>query len=390
MDQPVNHDGKRMRRMLGAGLLLTALLVLGMTLSGTVVGDDTRAQPPTITATLGSVEKVVTAQGRLQPRSYVDVGAQVSGQLKSLHVDVGDRVKKGDLLAEIDASVQQARLAAQLAQRDAQQARLVEAESRLGLARVQYQRQLNLHAANATSEEELQIAEASLRSAEASVQVLTAQIRETESNIRESEASLSYTRIYAPMDGMVVSLSAREGQTLNANQTAPVLLRIANLSTMTVEAEVSEADVMRLRAGMPVYFSPLGAPDQKWHARLRQILPTPRVQNNVVLYTALFDVDNEDGRLMNNMTAQVFFVEGRARDVVTVPRSSLVGDGEVARVQVLSNGQPEWRTVKVGLSDRLRAEIREGLAAGEPVVVEHLAMGDGAGGGRRGRTGGLL
>lgn len=390
MDRQVQKSGKHMRRVMGAALLLGVLLVLGMTLSRAVIGDDTAARPPTVTATLGSVEKVVTAQGRLQPRSFVDVGAQVSGQLKALHVDIGDRVEKGDLLAEIDASMQQARLAAQLAQRDAQRARLVEAQSRLSLAQVQHQRQKNLRAADATSEEELQIAEASLRSAEASVQVLSAQIRETESNIQESEASLSYTRIYAPMDGMVINLAAREGQTLNANQTAPVLLRIANLATMTVEAEVSEADVMRLRAGMPVYFTPLGAPGKKWHATLRQVLPTPRVQNNVVLYTALFDVDNPDGRLMNNMTAQVFFVEGQANDVVTIPRTSLVREGDTARVQVMSNGRPEWRTVKVGLSDRLRAEIRDGLQAGEPVVIEHVALNESGNKSTRPRLGGLL
>lgn len=349
-----------------------AAVLISVWLMRAVAAPQSAALPATVAAERGSIEKVVTAQGRLQPREYVDVGAQVSGQVKRLLVSVGDAVKKGDLVAEIDAAVQQARVEAQRAQLDAQRAQLAEANAKLELAGLQFARQEKLHAADATSEEEFQISRAALRSADAQVDVLEAQIRQTESQLTESEAALSYTRIYAPMDGVVVALSARQGQTLNTNQGAPVLMRIADLSTMTVEAEVSEADISRLRRGMPVYFSPLGAPDERWHARLRQVLPTPKVSNNVVLYTALFDVDNADGRLMTDMTAQVSFVEQQAEDVVTVPSSSLIREGSRYQVRVWRDGRAEWRDVEVGVNDRIRAEIRHGLAAGEPVVVENL------------------
>lgn len=325
----------------------------------------------TVEASLGSIENVVTAVGNLQPLTYVDVGAQVSGLLQTLHVDIGDQVEEGALLAEIDASIQQARVAASRSQLQAQQAQMTEKRAQLVLAKAQYERQQRLWDEGATSEEAYQSALTTFRSVEAQIKALTAQIEQSRSSLQAEEASLSYTRIYAPMSGTVVSLDARQGQTLNANQVAPILMRIADLSSMTVWTEVSEADVSRLRLGMPAYFTPLGMTNQKWEGTLRQVLPTPTVVNNVVLYTALFDVDNSDGRLMTQMTAQVFFVQSAAHDVITVPLSALKyrrgRDDEV--IVVNAKGQQEVRPVKVGINNRILVEIREGLAAGEQVLL---------------------
>src|SRR3546814_869637 len=178
-------------------------------------------------------------------------------------------------------------------------------------------------AARATSEDALQTAEAALRSATAQVAAIEAQVRQTESTLRGDEANLGYTKIYAPIAGTVVSQSAQQGQTLNANQQAPIIVQIADLSTMTVQAQVSEADIGKLRVGMEAYFTTLGAPDRRRTGTLRQILPTPEVVNNVVLYDALFDVPNPTGDLMTQMTAQVFFVSAAARDVMLVPVAAL-------------------------------------------------------------------
>ncbi|MBQ0755246.1 MAG: efflux RND transporter periplasmic adaptor subunit [Gammaproteobacteria bacterium] len=325
----------------------------------------------TVVARKGDVERTVAAQGRIQPRDYVDVGAQVSGQLKTLHVMLGDQVKKGDLLAEIDAAVQMARVDASAAQLEAQQAQLAQANAQLRLARLQFKRQTGLREVDATSEDEFQISEAGVASAEAQVMVLQAQIRQTDSGLTEDKATLSYTKIYSPMDGLVATLLARVGQTLNTNQSAPVLMRIADLSSVTVSAEVSEADISRLSVGMPVYFSPIGEPDKKWFSTLRQILPTPTVTNNVVLYTALFDVDNDDGRLMADMTAQVHFVEESAKDVTVVPVSALKKrqkDG--FDVTVIRHGDPVVQRVEIGVSDRILVEIKSGIEAGDKVVLE--------------------
>src|SRR5580765_6828005 len=271
----------------------------------------------------GDLEDAVTATGILQPRDYVDVGTQVSGQLKKLGVEIGSRVKAGQLIAEIDPTVYRSRVEADQAQLRTQQAQLQDKRAQLTLAEQQHQRQVNLMKDNATTQDALQTAEAALGSATAQIDVLKAQIEQTQSTLRGDEASLSYTKIYAPMSGTVVAQSAKQGQTLNANQQAPLIVRIADLSTMTVQSQVSEADVSRLRPGLPVYFTTLGDAGKRWYGKLRQINPTPETVNNVVLYDALFDVDNRDDRKSTRLTAQIFFVAAQAKNAVLVPVSAL-------------------------------------------------------------------
>lgn len=334
------------------------------------------AQWVTATVERGSIEDVVTASGTLQPRDFVDVGTQVSGQLMKLHVDVGDEVQAGDLLAEIDPAVYLSRVEASRAQLRNQRAQLEERRAQLVLAERQYERQVNLARENATTDEALQSAEATLRSVEAQIEALAAQIEQTQSTLRGDEANLGYTRIYAPMSGTVVSLSARQGQTLNANQQAPIVLRIADLSIMTVQTEVSEADVGKLRPGMDVYFTTLGNRTERYYGTLRQVLPTPEILNNVVLYSALFDVPNPDGRLMTQMTAQVFFVLASAEDALIVPITAIAGargagrNGASATVRVLGErGRVEERAVELGVVNRVAAQVRSGLQPGERVIV---------------------
>src|SRR5699024_8501901 len=205
----------------------------------------------------------------------------------------------------------------------------------------------------------------------AQIDALKAQIEEHKASLKADEATLGYSRIYAPMDGTVVSLEARRGQTLNANQQAPELMRIADLSVMTVWTEVSEADVSRLTLGMPVYFSPLGNNEARWHGTLRQILPTPEEVNNVILYTALFDVYNTSRELMTKMTAQVFFVLAEAQDVLSVPVSALMEDEQGNTIVQVQNKQGgiDQRVVERGIDNRVKVEIKSGLKEGELVVL---------------------
>ena len=277
----------------------------------------------TAVVTRGNLEDTVTATGTLQPKDFVDVGTQVSGQLKKLLVDIGAVVKKGQLLAEIDPSVYQAKVDGDQAQLLNQQAQLADKQAQLALADLQLTRQQNLTRDDATTADALQSAEATRKSALAQQDSIKAQIQQTESTLRGDEANLGYTKIYAPIAGTVVSQAAKQGQTLNANQQAPIVMRIADLSTMTVQAQVSEADVPKLHVGMDVYFTTLGGDNRRFYGKLRQIPPTPTVVNNVVLYDALFDVANPDQALMTQMTAQVFFVASSAKDAVLVPLTAL-------------------------------------------------------------------
>jgi macrolide-specific efflux system membrane fusion protein len=278
-----------------------------------------------VTATVerGEIQNLVTAMGVLQPRDYVDVGAQVSGQLKKLMVVVGQQVKAGDLLAEIDATVYGAKVDGIRAQLLNLQAQLGDKQAQLALAKIRIERQENLFKDDATTKESLQTAEANYQSAGAQLKALQAQIQQTESSLRAEEANLEYARIYAPMSGTVVSITSRQGQTLNANQQAPTIMRISDLSTMTVQTQVSEADIGKLRLGMPVYFTTLGGQDYRWYSKLDRVEPTPQVTNNVVLYNALFEVPNDTKSLMTSMSTQVFFIAAQAKDILTIPASAL-------------------------------------------------------------------
>ncbi|MFO7703624.1 MAG: efflux RND transporter periplasmic adaptor subunit [Halopseudomonas sp.] len=337
-----------------------------------------------------SIEDNITALGTLGPLDYVDVGTQVSGQLLRLHVELGDSVEKDQLLAEIDPTVYLARVEASTAQLANLQAQLADRQAQHTLAKLQAERQRNLRNLDATSQEALESAEATLVSASAQIAAVKAQIRQTESSLKGDQADLDYTRIYAPMSGTVVQQLANQGQTLNANQTAPIVVQIADLSTMTVRTQVSEADISRLQPGMPAYFSTLGQPDRRWEGHLRQILPTPEVINNVVLFNALFDVPNQDGQLLPQMSAQVFFVNASADDVLTIPVAALgkplpdqataaPARGSRHEVQVLDHqDKPQARTITVGTRNRVVAEVIDGLTEGERVVTSGLTGGQGA------------
>jgi macrolide-specific efflux system membrane fusion protein len=334
---------------------------------------DTKPGFRTLTVTVGDVEDTVSAVGVLQPLNYVDVGTQVSGQLRTINVDFGQRVEQGQLLAQIDPTIYEARVSADIANLQALRAQKTDKQVQLGLAERQFERQKNLLAGRATSQDAYDSAEAGRRSLQAQIAVLDAQIQQGESTLKSDQASLSYTKIYAPMTGTVVDITARQGQTLNANQSAPIVLRIADLDTMTVKTQVSEADVPKLTLGMTAYFTTLGQPDKRREGKLRQILPTPEVVNNVVLYSALFDVANPDKDLLTQMSAQVFFVISRAENLPVVPMAALrplpQGKNRYA-LRVIENGQPVRRVVDVAASNRVNAAVATGLKPGEEVVID--------------------
>jgi len=324
------------------------------------------ADVTTTAVSRGDIDVLVSATGVLEPSNFVDVGAQVSGLLDVIHVRVGEQISKDQLLAEIDPTIYLARVDANRAQLKNQQAQLADRKAQLTLADIQFQRQTNLFGEDATTRENLQIAEASLASAKAQLAMLQAQLEQTASTLRAEEANLDYARIYSTMEGTVVSITARQGQTLNTSQQAPVLMRIADLSSMKVRAQVSEADVGRLAPGDSVYFTTLGEPGKQIYGQLDYIEPTPEVLNNVVLYNAFFNVPNEAGRLLPSMTAQVFFVVEQASGVLRVPAATVLG-GQVWLQQ--ASGELVERNVEVGISNRIYTEIRDGLAEGDLVVT---------------------
>jgi len=414
------NSGKRRKVLLG--IIILAAAAAGGWFAWQSKGEqETEDKPLIVTVDIGNIENTITAAGSLQPFEFVDVGAQVNGILQELHVDVGDQVEAGQLLAEIDARIQEARVEASQASIEALEAQIEARRASLDLAKANADRQERLMAADATSQLDYDNAVTNLASAQASLVQLEKQILQSRASLESDMTQLEFSKIYAPRSGTIVSIEMNEGRTINANQQAPTILRIADLNTMTVETEISEADIGRIKKGMPVYFTTLGGGNRRWYSELRQILPTPVVENNVVLYTGLFDIDNSDASLLSDMTAQVYFVTSSANNVITVPIGALtyvdapVGQGAAARpdgggasvppevrarlaagqgfagpggagrgaarqvdnqsrrlatVQVVNaDGSQEDREIMVGVTSRIAAEVISGLEVGEQVVA---------------------
>ncbi|MEZ6000881.1 efflux RND transporter periplasmic adaptor subunit [Hyphomonas sp.] len=384
--------------------LVAAAAAIGVYLfvSASSKGEEQTLQ--TVKATRGDIEVTISAAGKITPKEEVAVGAQVSGQLEKLYVDVGDSVEAGDLLAQIDATIATTSVEGNRAQLKELRASRKQQQASLNLLKSQADRAAMLYEADAMAKADYEAAIADYQIAQGKLEAIDAQIERQSSTLQADLASLEFTKIYAPISGTVVSLEAVEGQTLNANQTAPTILTIADLTTMTVETDVSEADVLRITNNQPAWFTTLGDSEYRWETSVRQVLPTPEVLNDVVLYKALLDVDNPEGRLRTEMTAQVFFVVGSAKDAVLVPVTALQSspqsrngsdtamsappstpagfqaareanpDADTALVMILGNdGEMLPRPILTGLRTRTLAEVIYGLSPGDTVVSGNVA-----------------
>lgn len=360
---------KRMFAWGGAALLAVAAAIAGPKLLGGNKSQDVA----TATVTLGDIEKTANAVGSLKPKEYVDVGTQVSGQLQKVYVEVGQRIKKGALIAEIDPSRYESTVQSDRATVENLQAQLNQQRAEYDLAKQQFDRNQKMQQQDAVSQDTVDQLQAALKVAAAKIASTQAQLRGAQATLKGDVANLSYTRIYSPIDGTVASQTTLQGQTVNSSQSAPTIVQVANLDVMTVWAEVAEADVNKIKLGTPVYFTTLGNADRKWTGTVRQIQPTPVTTNDVVLYNVLVDTANPDGLLLPNMTVQVFFVLGEARHVPIAPVAGLEqvkgGSKNLYTATVLTDSGQEKREVKVGLATRTQAAVLSGLKVGDRLLV---------------------
>jgi macrolide-specific efflux system membrane fusion protein len=339
------------------------------------------------------LETSVLATGVLQAVRQVDVGTRVTGQLKSLRVVLGDHVRASDLLAIIDPVLPENELRSQ----QANLARL-EADRRASVARqkksrLELDRQKGMVKRDATSGRDFQAAEAQLTADEESIASLDAQITQARVLIETAAANLAYTKITAPIDGDVVAILTREGQTVVAAQIVPVILKLADLAAMTIKTQISEGDVTRVRVGQSVSFAIMSEPDRSFSGVLRAVEPAPQSFSepasaasasssmsgpaSAVFYNALFDVANPDRLLRIGMTAQVSIRLGDARNVLAIPAGALrekIADGHY-RVRVIDrSGTPQTRRIRTGVNNHIQVEVLDGITEGEEVVVgERLA-----------------
>ena len=369
------------RTLIIAGVIAVALVAMASA-SG-VLEEEPQASVLTEFVSLGTIEETVLANGELEPARIVSVGAQVSGQLKTLHVELGQKIKAGDLIAEIDPTAQayalriaEAALANVKAQRKARGFELRRAEQA-------YDRQKSMARQRAASVAELETAEAAFKVLTADIEALDAQIAQATVEVENAKANLGYTK---PMDGVVVAVVTKAGQTLNSNLAVPTIIVLAELNVMQVKVRISEADITRVKPGQIVRFTIMGETHLPTVGRLEQIAPAPTsiaTESTTASTTAgqatqagyfngIFTTPNPDGRLRPMMTTLVTIVVGQAEDVPLVPWSALTERDQNGRYRISvrsSSGEISERLVTIGLTDRIKAQVIDGLQVGEEVVI---------------------
>ncbi len=342
---------------------------------------DAPPPPPSGVVALADITQAVQAAGVLQARTKVDVGAQVSGQIQTIHVELGQQVKKGDLLVSLDPDLARSDVAqaeAAVAQASAAlDSRRIDADA----ARRELKRQQRLLAGQATSGNEAERAETELAKIEADLRGQAANLQRLQADLEKRKVNLSYTRITAPMNGTVVNLPVQVGQTVISVQVTPVILTLADLDTITVRTKVPEADIQAIKAGQTARFSTLSGEGKRYEGKVRVIQPVPERAGNAVFYNVLFEVDNRDRALFSDMTVQVDIETGSVKQVPAMPIVALGERGKDGRFTVTvldAAGKQTPRQVKVGLQDGAKVQVLDGLKTGDKVLLAPPSAADAA------------
>ncbi|HHJ4382424.1 TPA: macrolide transporter subunit MacA [Citrobacter freundii] len=353
------------RYFLFAIILIVAVIALWRTLNAPL------PQYQTLIVRPGDLQQSVLATGKLDALRKVDVGAQVSGQLKTLSVAIGDKVKKDQLLGVIDPEQAQNQIKEVEATLMELRAQRLQAEAEWKLARVTLSRQQQLAKTQAVSQQDLDTAATEMAVKQAQIGAIDAQIKRNQASLDTAKTNLDYTRIVAPMAGEVTQITTLQGQTVIAAQQAPNILTLADMSTMLVKAQVSEADVIHLQPGQKAWFTVLGDPQTRYEGTLKDVLPTPEKVNDAIFYYARFEVPNPKGILRLDMTAQVHIQLTDVKNVLTIPLSALgdpIGNNSY-NVRLLRNGETREREVVIGARNDTDVEIVKGLEEGDEVIT---------------------
>ncbi|MGF7403829.1 efflux RND transporter periplasmic adaptor subunit [Campylobacter concisus] len=374
--------------------ILIILLILGV--GGYFVYDnffkvkDEKVEFITKKAKKGSFSKKVDATGEIFATELIDVGAQVSGQIKKLYVKLGDQVKKGDMIASIDSSTQQNSIDNKEAQLAIYKAQLESAKVALNIAKTQFDRENALFAKNATSKQEFESAKNTFSANSAKIKELEAQIKQTNIELSTAKINLGYTKITAPRDGTVVSVQVEEGQTVNANQTTPTIVNIADLSHVKMKMQIAEGDITKIKVGTPIEYSILSEPTKKFQTAVSSIDPglttlsdgsygssssskssysSSSSSSSAVYYYAQSIVDNKDGILRIGMTTQNELLIANVEDAIIVPSIGIKKDENGTFVYVLKDGKPVKTAVKTGIKDNLDTQIISGINEGDEIIT---------------------
>lgn len=361
-----------------------AVIILGIWLGTKFFGNDDNITYITEKVQRQNIQKVVNAAGEVRAIQLVTVGAQVSGKIETLYVTVGQVVKKGDLIAEIDSTTQQNEVDINKAKLNSYEAQLAAAKVSLKIAEKKYKRTQALRKQNAASAEDLEDAEDAYETAKSKVTELDSTIKETEISLSTAETNLGYTKITAPLDGTIVSVPVKQGQTINAAMDTPTIVQIADLSQMEILIEISEGDISNIKPGVKVTYSILGDLNNIYETTLKSIDPGLTLLTNneytevvgsdeAIYYYGRLVVPNGRGVLRIGMTTQNVIYEDSAEDVLTVPATAIKNEGQGKFVEILTKNGVEKRSVVTGVSDGLNIEVKSGVKEGEEAVLAKMS-----------------
>lgn len=331
-----------------------------------------------------NIEKSVNATGEVKAIELVTVGAQTSGKIEYLPVKVGQRIQKGDLIAQIDSTTQENDVNSTKAKLTSLKAQLNASEISAKIAEKQFVREQRLLKKNAASQEDFENAKDAFEAAKAKVTELKASIAETALALNTAETNLGYTKITAPLDGVVVSVPVKTGQTVNAAMNTPTIVQIADLSQMEILIEISEGDIGKVQTGAKVTYTVLSAPETVYETTLKSIDPGLTLLTNgeytevvgsdeAIYYYGRLVVDNPDGALRIGMTTQNVIYVAQADNVLTVPVLAVKKDGTQSYVNVLTPTGIQRHAVITGLSDGVDIEIKSGVSDHDTVVIAQMS-----------------
>ena len=348
----------------------------------------------TESVTRGNVEKTVVASGSVESVNKVDVGAQASGKITKLYVKLGQEIKKGEMIADIDSTTQINTLNTKKAALVSYQAQLKAKKTAYDVALSSYNRLSKLYTQKATSLDSVNTAKSTLDNAKAEMEAIEANIKQAEIEVNTAETNVGYTKITAPMDGTVISVPVSEGQTVNANQTTPTIVTIADLSKMKIKPEISEGDITKVKAGQEVSFTILSDSQTVYHSVIDSVDPANTTTSDssstssstssssssttsAIYYYANVLIDNPDRTLRIGMTTENNIKIANAKDVLLVSNMAIQKRDGKSVVNILNDkNQPEQREVETGVQNDFQTEIKSGLNEGEKVIVSQVANGE--------------
>lgn len=342
-------------------------------------------------AKLGTIDKSVLATGSVRANQRIEVGAQVSGKIQKIYVSLGDKVTKGQLIADIDSENQRDTLNTAQAELLSYKTQLNAKQVALNVAESNHQRLSKLYSQKSASFNDVENAKHELAVAKANLEDIKARIKVAEISVNTAKTNVGYAKIVSPISGIIVSVPVAEGQTVNSNQSSPTIVQVADLSKALIKLEISEGDIGQVKADQTVTFTTLADPNRTYQGVIKSVDPalTTLTDNNysekssnsdAVYYYANVLIDNSDNSLRIGMTTQGRIIITEKTNVLLAPTSAIKNRNGRKIIEVLEEGKAVEKEIQTGIADSQNTEIISGLNEGDQIITAQRSSNEKVGG----------